>query len=132
MINLSEFIKALKISWFQRGIQNSEKIESNSLIKIDFNKFFSWGPGYSVELSKNLHNLFWKDCLNSWSKFCNVCKEESVNHILCSPIWFNNNLNRGQNLYINNWFKKGIKQVSGVLDIDGNMYQFDALKETYG
>ena len=38
----------------------------------------------------------------------------------------------GQNLYINNWFKKGIKQVSDLLDIDGNMYQFDALKETYG
>ena len=100
--------------------------------KIDFNKFFSCGPGYSVELSKNLHNPFWKDCLNSWSKFCNVCKVESVNHILCSPIWFNNNLNRGQNLYINNWFKKGIKQVSDLFDIEGNMYQFDALKETYG
>ena len=67
-----------------------------------------------------------------WAKFCNVCKVESVNHILCSPIWFNNNLNREQNLYINNWFKKVIKQVSDLLDIDGNMYQFDALKETYG
>ena len=42
------------------------------------------------------------------------------------------NLNRGQNLYINNLFKKGIKKVSDLLDKDGNMYQFDALKETYG
>ena len=65
-------------------------------------------------------------------KSFNVCKVESVNNILCSPTWFNNNLNRGQNLYITNWFKKGIKQVSDLLDIDGNMYQFDALKETYG
>ena len=64
--------------------------------------------------------------------FCNVCKVESVNHILCSPIWFSNNLNRGQNLYIKSWFKKGIKQVSDLLDIDGNMYQFGVLKETYG
>ena len=132
MMNLAKFIKALKISWFLRVIQNSENIEWYSLSKIDFNKFFSCGPGYSVELSKNLHNPFWKDCLNSWSKCCNVCKVDSVNHILCSPIWFNNNLNRGQNLYINNWFKKGIKQVSDLLDIEGNMYQFDALKETYG
>ena len=90
MINLSEFIKALKISWLRRVIQNSEIIAWHSLSKIDFNKLFSCGPGYSVELSKNLHNPFCKDCLNSWSKVCNVCKLESVNHILCSPIWFNN------------------------------------------
>ena len=51
---------------------------------------------------------------------------------LCSPIWFNNNLNRGQNLYINNWFKKEIKYLSDLLDFDGNMYQFDVFKEAYG
>ena len=42
------------------------------------------------------------------------------------------NLIRGQNLYINNWFKKGIKQISNLLDINGNFYQFDVLKEMYG
>ena len=36
MVNLSEFIEALKISWFQRVIQNSENIEWYSLSKIDF------------------------------------------------------------------------------------------------
>ena len=35
MINLPEFIKALKISWFWRVIQNSENIEWYSLSKID-------------------------------------------------------------------------------------------------
>ena len=56
----------------------------------------------------------------------------SIKQILCSPLWFNNNLIRGQNLYINNWFKKGIKQISDLLDINGNFYQFDVLKEMYG
>ena len=51
-------IKALKISWFRRVIQNSKNIEWYSLSKIDFTKFFSCGPGYSVELSKNLHKRF--------------------------------------------------------------------------
>ena len=44
MINLPEFIRALKISWFRRVIQNSENIEWHSLSKIEFNKFFSCGP----------------------------------------------------------------------------------------
>ena len=34
--------------------------------------------------------------------------------------------------YINDWFKRGIKQVSDSLDIGSNMYQFDVFKETYG
>ena len=54
VINLSEFIKTLKISWFRRVIQISENKELYS------NKFFSCEPGYSVELSKNLHNPFGK------------------------------------------------------------------------
>ena len=49
--------------------------------------------------------------------------------MLCLHIRFKNNLNRGQNLYINNLFKKGIKHASGLLDIDSNMYQFDFLLE---
>ena len=51
MVNLSEFIKALKI--VQRMIQNIVNIEWYSSSKIDFNKFFSRGPEFSVELSKN-------------------------------------------------------------------------------
>ena len=107
-------------------------MEWYSLSTVDFHKLLSCGSGYSIDLSKNLSNPFWKDCLNSWAKFCNVCKVESIKQILCSPLWFNNNLIRGQNLYINNWFKKGIKQISDLLVINGNFYQFDVLKEMYG
>ena len=57
---------------------------------------------------------------------------ESIKLILCSPLWLNNNLIRGQNLYINNWFKNEIKQISDLLDIHRNFYQFDVLKEMYG
>ena len=132
MVNISEFFNALKISWLRRVIQSSENQEWYSLSKVDFHKLLSCGSGYSIDLSKNLSNPFWKDCLNSWAKFCNVCKVESVKQILCSPLWFNNNLIKGQNSYINNWFKKGIKQISDLLDINGNFYQFDILKEMYG
>ena len=37
-----------------------------------------------------------------------------------------------QNLYINNWFKKIIKLISDLLDINGNLYHFDVFKEMYG
>ena len=132
MVNISEFINALNISWIRRVIQSSENVEWYSLSKVDFHLLRKCRSGYSIDLSKNLSNLFWKDCLNSWAKFYNVCKVESIKPILCSPLWFNNYLIRGQNLYINNGFKKGIKQISDLLDINGNFYQFDVLKEIYG
>ena len=68
MINLSEFIKSLKISWFRRVIQNSEKIEWYS------NKFFSCEPRNSVELSKNLHNPFGKIVLTCGQTFVMTVK----------------------------------------------------------
>ena len=57
---------------------------------------------------------------------------ESIKQIICSRLWFNNNVIRGQNVYINNWFKRGIEQILDLLDINGNFYQFDVLREMYG
>ena len=41
MVNLSEFINALKISWPRRAIQSSENVECYSLSKVDFHKLLS-------------------------------------------------------------------------------------------
>ena len=46
-------------------------------------------------------------------------------------MWYNRNLLNGENLCINNWFEKGIRYVSDILDEHGNFYQFDALKTIY-
>ena len=43
---------------------------------------------------------------------------ESIKQILCSPLWFNNNLNRGQNLYINNGFKKELSRYPSELQLN--------------
>ena len=83
MVNISEFINALKNYWLRRIIQSSENQEWYSLSKVDFHKLLSCGSGYSKDLSKNLSNPFWKNCLNSWAKICNVCKVESIKQILC-------------------------------------------------
>ena len=35
------------------------------------------------------------------------------------------------NLYVNNWYSKGIKTIGDILDENGNFYTFDQLKELY-
>ena len=41
MVNNSEFINELKISWLRRVIQSSENVEWYSLSKVDFHKLLS-------------------------------------------------------------------------------------------
>ena len=65
MVNISKFINALIFFLVRRVIQNSETVKWYSLSKVDFHKLLSCVSGYSIDLSKNLSNPFWKDCLNS-------------------------------------------------------------------
>ena len=131
MINIRVFIKALKISWIRRVILNSENNSWYALSKIDFQKFLSLGQGYANNIKQDTENPFWKEILQNWFDYCNNVKIETINHILDSPLWYNRNLLNGENLCINNWFKKGIRYVSDILDEHGNFYQFDVLKTIY-
>ena len=125
MINIRVFIKALKISWIRRVILNSENNSVVCSVKNRFQKFLSLGQGYANNIKQDTENPFWKEILQNWFDYCNNVKIETINNILDSPLWYNRNLLNGENLCINNWFKKGIRYVSDILDEHGNFYQFD-------
>ena len=58
-------------------------------------------------------------------------KSEEIKSIHSSPLCFNTHLRNGHNLYVNNWYNKGIKTIGDILDDNGNFYTFDQLKEIY-
>ena len=128
MINIDYFIKALKVSWLRRVIQNSHDTSWYSLSMIDFQKIFSFGKGYATRVASNLNNPFWKELLQIWAHFCSCIKVESIFQILNSPLWFNNNLRNGDYIYIKDWYNKGLRHVSDLIDERGNLYEFEALK----
>ena len=47
-------------------------------------------------------------------------KPENLTQILHSPIWFDSEFHHGQNLFIKNWFEKGVKNVIDLLDDNGS------------
>ena len=51
MIELRSFIKALKISWLQRILQQSKTCEWSNLSNINFQIFFSVGGNFASKLS---------------------------------------------------------------------------------
>ena len=99
MTNINYFIKALKISWLRRVIQNSDECAWYSLSNIDFTHIFSMGSGYAAMIRQTINNPFWKEILCHWSEFCDSVSVESVYQVLDSPIWYNGNLNKDQILY---------------------------------
>ena len=131
MVNINVFIKSLKITWLRRIIQNDRNVSWYTLSGIDFHKLFTLGIGYAKTLSQNMQNPFWKDVLQNWAEFCKEFKIESIRQVLDSPLWYNQNAVNGNNFFIRDWYEKGIKFVSDIIDDEGNLYNFEALKAKY-
>ena len=131
MIQIDSFVTALKVTRLRRLISQPSCTWS-SLSYINMDSLFTKGNNYAGIKANELINPFWKDLLISLNNFCKAVRIETLEDILYCPIWFNSNMNGGQNLYFKEWHDKGIKNVIDLLNGDGNFYQFDELKENYG
>ena len=131
MININIFVKALKISWMRRQILYHESISWHIVSRIDFEKKNNMGSGYLQEIINAINNPFWKDILRSWSQFCNSVEINSTKDVLGSPIWYNKNLTNEHNFYIKNWYGKGVRYISDLLDENGNVLVFEDFETRY-
>ena len=82
MVELKSFIKALKVSWFRRILQQSKPNELTNLSLIYFDKLFSVGGSYTPKVSHDLQNPFWKDLMLIWAEYCNSLPIENTGHVL--------------------------------------------------
>ena len=53
-----------------------------------------------------------------------ILKIDNIKEILASPVWYNSNLIRGRTFFIKDWFNKGVRFISDLLDRNGNIYEF--------
>ena len=130
MIQIENFIAALKITWLRRQILQPN-CTWNILANINMDNLYTKGGNYTNIKSDEIKNPFWKDLLKSWGIFCNSVRIQTLDDILYSPLWYNSNFQHGQNIYFKNWYSKGIRNVIDLLDADGNFYQFQQLQEQY-
>ena len=130
MIELRSFVKALKLSWLRRILQQSKPCEWSNLSNINFQKFFSVGSNFASKLSDELQNPFWKDLMHVWAEFCRIVPVEDINQIIESPLWFNDNIGRGK-IFFKNWHDKGIRTISDILSQTGDIYTLEQLKSNY-
>lgn len=130
MIHIDNFIHALKITWLRRHIQQKYSTW-NELSKCNMGLIYTLGDGYAKSKAGEIQNPFWKDLLKSWISFCKQVKIENLEDVLNSPIWYNSKLNQGHNLFIKDWYDKGVRQVVDLINETGQLYQFNDFKNKY-
>ena len=104
MVELNSFIKALKVSWFRRILQQSKPNELTNLSLINFDKLFSVGRSYATKVSHDLQNSFWKDLMLIWAEYCNILPIENIGHVLEAPLWYNEKIGGGK-MFSKNWYE---------------------------
>ena len=130
MVELRSFIKASKVSWLRRILQQSDTGGWKELASINFSEIFSFGGVCAAKLSSNLQNPFWKDLMQVWSEFCEAVPVENIKQILICPIWHNDRIGNGQ-LFLRNWWDMGIRVINDLISEEGIFYSFEQLKAKY-
>ena len=91
MINIENFIKALKITWIRRLIksQNSpiKTLFESTILPVE--KLFNTGYQYIETRIKNIPNQFWQDTLSSWVYMCKQIQPKNYTELYKLPLWHN-------------------------------------------
>ena len=107
MLQIENFIAALKITWLRRQILQPNSTW-NILSNIDLENVYTRGDNYANIKSEAVKNPFWKDLLKSWKIFCKSVKIQTLEDMLYSPLWYNSNFQHEQNIFFKDWYNKGI------------------------
>lgn len=129
MVELKSFIKALKISWLRRILQQSCECGWKELSFIHWN-LYSLGGCYATKLTRDLQNPFWENLMTIWSEFCRIVPIDNIDQVLESPIWYNEHIDHGR-LFLKNWFDNGIRVIYDIIDKNGAFYTFEQLQAMY-
>ena len=133
MVNVKLFIKCLKTTWFRKLLRQTDA-PWNKLFQATFGKFqgkcTGLGPEYIVELNKNITNNFWNNVFESAYDILKHQQLLTSEQILTTPLWYNKALS-DETFYISQWYSKGIRSISDVLDDNGQFRSLDTMKNLY-
>ena len=122
MINIENFIAALKITWIRRLFSSTmtpTKTLFESLIS-PINKIHTLGSQYIQSKLNNIKNKFWYDTLSSWVKLCSQLKPRNYQELCSNPIWYNP-LVSDDPLFLPYLYKKGINIIGDMLNNEGGI-----------
>ena len=134
MVNILHFEKSLKITWFRKLLRQTDT-PWNKLFQVTFEKqlekFIKLGPEYILKVNKTISNPFWNNVLEAAYGVLEQQTFLNSEQILTTPLWYNSKLLSDQ-LFIPDWYRKGIFLISDILDTDGQIMSLEMLEIMYG
>lgn len=127
MVHLESYIKSLKLSWFRRILQSTDDLLNTRfrvITKITVSKLLQIRSDYPRDISKIIHNLFWKESLLAFSEYVKIV-QKTLN-IQQTPVWFNPQIKMDRkSICFEVFYKKGLIYVSDILNEDGEFIQLN-------
>ena len=88
------------------------------------------GSSYASYLSKQTNNNFWAQTLNYWSRLIASIPINNTNDALSDSLWNNPKVSKLQ-LFLPNWFNKGIVSIGDLIYESGDFLSQNIMKKTY-
>ena len=133
MINLKNYMLALKSTWIRRLIVNTSKYVSIfETMYTKINDLINRGLEFTKRLIRNKSNIFWNDVLNSWIEICNKQNETKSEEIGSINIWNNKDITIANNsFFYRRWYEKNIYFIKDILNEDGTLMSFNQFINKY-
>ena len=123
MTNITNLIKALKITWIRRILQGTDEPwirVFNSEIG-DITMITQLGPSYLEIIEHKIKNHFWKDTIKAWKDLLLEIRPYNKIDRLTQPFWYNAKITKNP-IFVNEWFKAGIRTVLDLISPSGEIY----------
>ena len=124
MVYTELFIKAQKIAWIQRFIDNPDA----PCTKL-FSAFSSTETKWSKNMGMKISNPFWCEVLLVWSNLLETNLLHKDETISC-PLWYNPQISI-EPLFLPHWYSTGIYSPMDLLDSNKRIFELDVIKEHF-
>ena len=130
MVNIKNFVTALKITWIRRLYTNPDNIWVKLVNYYYFHTdlIFVRGSDWINEIISGIKNNFWVEVLNAYQKLLLSYHPPGKAYLLMSPLWSNPNI-KIDNELCKKFSNANINIIHDILDYDGAITPLDTLRE---
>ena len=133
MINIEDFITALKTTWVRKLIINNSLWSTILQPSVNVQSLLTLGTTYITEnILRKTKNRFWKDVFQSHIKISEKQTPTDIDQFQATPLFLNKNIKIGNKpVYNKSCIKNGICFINDITKADGNLLTYDELKQAY-
>ena len=133
MIDIQQFINALKISWIRRSIiENKDCFIIHNTLYPFYGKCLIYGSDFIKSNLDRINNPFWHDTYNALYNLALAYKPRTWKDFLRTPLWYNHNIKVGRkSCFIRTWFHSGVVSINDIIDRNGNFYTLESFQHIF-